>query len=324
MFNKISELTSTPKHLFYLFLGLGIAFTAIFSYPMSLVFQGKWELSQKIPLFDIPNYGPVDLRFYSICMLLGLISGYLLALKLAKIRGLADTVVDRLFVGLAFFGLVGARIFYVIFNWSDFFGEGDWTLAFQTYKGGLAIFGALLFGSIYMFWYCWRYKFNFWLFSDFVAPAVLLGQIIGRFGNFFNYESYGYPTKVLWKMYVPDSANVDFLSERYFHPTFLYEIIPNFILLLAILYFYDNLTKKHAGLVLALYLCGYGLIRFFVEIFRIDPLLLTFNGVPVFGDVPVRVSMAAAYLIFILGLCIWWVRRRVYVRYQTVTEIKLK
>ena len=338
MFSKLKSFNSTPRGLFYFFLTIGSVASLILSGPklnltkwpwelfwvgpMAQVFRGEWELNQKIPLFVVPNYGPVDLRFYALFVLLGLLAGYLLALSLAKIRGLADTVVDRLFVGLAFFGLIGARLFYVAFNWADF--NDNLILIFETYKGGLAVFGMLLFGAMYMYWYCWRYKFNFWLFCDFVAPGVLLGQIFGRFGNFFNYESYGYPTKVWWKMYVPDSANLEFLSSKFFHPTFLYEIIPNYILLLIILFNYHRLTNKHAGLVLAAYLCGYGFIRFFVEIFRVDPLLITLPSIPNVGAVDIRVSMAAAYFIFILGLVIWYHRRRVYVRYQTATEIKMK
>jgi phosphatidylglycerol---prolipoprotein diacylglyceryl transferase len=328
MFSKIYQLFfHTPEKIFNFLAIFGLVATLVLTYPIMLVFRGAgaeggWELSQKILLFTITDFGPIELRFYAVCIFLGLVCGYLLALALAKIRGLADTVVDRLFVGLAFFGLIGARLFYVLFNLDSF--QDNWIKILETYKGGLAIFGMLFFGAAYMGWYCWRYKFNFWLFGDFVAPAVLLGQIIGRFGNFFNYESYGIPTKVWWKMYVPDSANLDFIDEKYFHPTFLYEVIANYILLLLIMFNYTRLTKKHAGLVLAFYLVGYGLIRFFIEILRVDPLLLQIPSLPYLGQVDIRVSMVFAYLVFMLGLAIWFFRRRIYVQYQSITEIKLK
>jgi phosphatidylglycerol:prolipoprotein diacylglycerol transferase len=325
---------NSTKSLFLLFSSIGFYFTLIFFYPFKLIFSGEWELNQKIVLGDVTGFGAIELRFYAVTMLLGVIAGYLLCLKLAKIRGLADTVVDRLFVGLVVFGLIGARFFYVIFNFEDF--SDSFLSIFEIYKGGLAVFGMILAGVGYMVWYCSRYKFNFWLFADFVAPGVLLGQIIGRFGNFFNYESYGTPTKVWWGMHVPDSANLEFLTSRYFHPTFLYEIIPNFILFLFILRNYKKLTQKHAGLILGIYLIGYGVIRSFVEPFRIDPLVIslpdpikinldfitknTFN----FEIVDIRMSSVAAFVAFVIGVLIYNRRSKIYVKYQTVTEIKYK
>lgn len=312
----------STQSLFLLFSSIGLYATAIFAYPFKLIFSGEWELNQKVVLGDITGFGVIELRFYAVTMLFGVLSGYFLCLKLAKIRGLADTVVDRLFVGLVVFGLIGARFFYVIFNLQNF---SDGLLGiFEIYKGGLAVFGMLLAGGGYMMWYCNRYKFNFWLFADFVTPGVLLGQIIGRFGNFFNYESYGTPTKVWWGMHVPDSANLDYLTSRYFHPTFLYEIIPNFILFLYILRNYKKLTQKHAGLVLATYFIGYGAIRAMVEPFRVDPLLISLSNIPKIGELDIKVSFVAALLLVILGLFIRYKRSRVYVKYHTATEIKYK
>lgn len=320
-----SHLRADPdqtKAIYMMFSSFAIYGIILLYYPIKLVFSGEWELNQKISFGDIPGFGALDLRFYAVTMLLGVISGYFLCLKLAKIRGLADTVVDRLFVGMVVFGLIGARFFYVIFNLEDF---SDSLLSlFEIYRGGLAVFGMILAGVSYLIWYCWRYKFNFWLFADFIAPAVLLGQIIGRFGNFFNYESYGQPTKVWWGMHVPDSANLDFLTSRYFHPTFLYEIIGNYILFLFILKNYRKLTQKHAGLVLGIYCMGYGLIRSFIEPIRIDPLIFAIPKIGQFPELDLKVSLVSSILLSIAGVAIYIQRKKIYVKYQTVTEIKYK
>jgi len=314
--------TDNASNLFKLFCSIGFYSVLILYYPIHLVFSGEWELNQKFSLGEVSGFGLIEIRFYALTMLLGMIFGYHLSLKLAKIRGIADTVVDRLFVGLVVFGLLGARAFYILFNLDDF--SDNWLSVFEIYKGGLAVFGMIFAGVAYSVWYCWRYKFNFWLFSDFIVPGVLLGQILGRFGNFFNYESYGYPTKAWWAMHIPDSANLEFLTSRTFHPTFLYEIIPNFILLLIILKNYRNLTQKHAGLVLASYMIGYGFIRSLIEPLRVDPLLIQLNDFAISGELNIRVSLVSAILLAMGGIYIWIHRSKIYVKYQTITEIKFK
>ncbi|NJK70987.1 MAG: prolipoprotein diacylglyceryl transferase [Thermales bacterium] len=165
---------------------------------------------------------------------------------------------------------------------------------------------------------------------DFLTPSLLLGQVIGRFANFFNYESYGGPTSVFWKMYVPDSANFyENLNQKFFHPTFLYEIIPNFILLLVLLWNYRGLTKRKAGLVFGFYALGYGIIRFFVEFFRLDALVIE---LPKYFHWPIlsieiheiRVSQLAALFLMLVGLIVLKFRSEiVYIR-KSMIDLKVK
>lgn len=269
-----------PRTLAIILAILGSILSVVLYFLLREVFAGNWKINQQLELANIPQLkigdlvlplGQISLRFYSVCVLVGLLSGYAMTLYLAKFHYIAGTIIDRLLIGLVVFGILGARAFYVLFNLPNFVGNPV-NIITGLPQGGLAIFGALIAGIIYIWLYCDRFRFNLWEFLDFISPGLLLGQVLGRFGNFFNYEAYGQPTSVYWKMYVPDIANVADLNQKFFHPTFLYEIIPNFFLLIVLLFFYKNLTSRHAGLVFGLWAFFYGIIRTGSEFFRLDAL----------------------------------------------------
>lgn len=271
--------------------------------------------------------GDIAPRFYSICILLGVLAGYVMALYLASLNYVNGNVVDRLIVGLIVFSIIGARLFFVVFN-LDKFWDKPYAIVTELGQGGLAIFGALIASILYIALYCRRYKFNFFEFLDFLAPSVLIGQIIGRFGNFFNYEGYGPETSVFWKMFVPDSAGFyGDIGAKYFHPTFLYEIIPNCFLLIYLLYNYTDSTRKNSGFVFANYAMGYGLIRFGTEFFRLDslkimlPSFLQFDILKLFELKFVMVSQIGAIILFLIGYTIWKKRQKVIYIKKDMTEL---
>jgi phosphatidylglycerol:prolipoprotein diacylglycerol transferase len=341
-----------PRQLAGIFGVVGLVLTAILTFPISQVFAGEWKLKQSLTLienayFDFNAFGlgwlaswlsmeqimligDIDIRFYSILIVLGLLSGYILTVYLARLHYIANTIIDRLVIGLVIFGLIGARVFFVIFKW-EFFTDNPLLVITEIQRGGLAIFGMMLGSGAYLWLYCRQYRFKFYEMLDILAPGILLGQIIGRWGNFFNYEGYGPETNVNWKMYVPDSAiyyDVSFTA-RYFHPTFLYEIIPNFLLLLLLLWNYDKLTQKHAGRVFAMYAVGYGLIRFITELFRLDSLKLYLPEILVFklGDFGpfeyILVSQLMALLFIIIGVTVWMRRGKYLFLKKNLEELKI-
>jgi phosphatidylglycerol---prolipoprotein diacylglyceryl transferase len=288
-------------------------------FPIKEIFQGTAKLEQQIS-FTFPSffgflsgvYGPViNIRFYSICILVGVLAGYSLTLYLSKLYNIAGSVIDRLLLGVTVFGLIGARLFYVLFNLKIFILEPISILF--VWLGGLAIFGAILGSILYLFVYCNRFKFNFFEFLDFLTPGLLLGQIFGRFGNFFNYESYGPATSVYWKMYIPQTAKISSnVNQEYFHPTFLYEIVPNILLFIVLLWFFEKLTLRRSGLVFGIYCIFYGLIRFFTEFFRIDALLvyLPINfELWIFNFNTIYVSQVAAVTMLVIGFVIFQKRK---------------
>jgi phosphatidylglycerol---prolipoprotein diacylglyceryl transferase len=290
--------------------------------PVQTIFAGNAKLEQQlsIPLADgIPLISQfigksLNIRFYSICVLLGILSGYVLTLGIAKLHFIAATVIDRLLIGLVIFGLIGARMLYVLVNYRQF--VLDPISVFYSWLGGLAFFGALLAGLLYLVIYCNRFKFNIFEFLDVLTPGLLIGQIFGRFGNFFNYESYGGPTSVFWKMYIPETAKISSnINQDYFHPTFLYEIGPNTLLLVLLLWVYPQLTNKKSGVVFAMYCIGYGCIRAVTELFRLDALVVTlFN-------VDLRISQILSVALIITGIVILLVRNKVVYSKRTMIEI---
>jgi phosphatidylglycerol---prolipoprotein diacylglyceryl transferase len=322
----------TPRIISVFFLLTALTLSAVFSVPIIKIFQGEWILKQSIPfiptieldfLGNIP-IGPIDIRFYSICIMLAALAGFSLSLYLSKRHFLPDTLIDRLFIGVVVVGLIGSRIFYVIFNWQYYQAEPIKILYIN--EGGLAIFGALTAGLIYILLYCKKYNFNFYEFGDFIAPGLLLGQVIGRFGNIFNYEGFGPQTSVYWKFFVPKVSTGQYGLSKfdYFHPTFLYEIIPNFFLLFLLLFFYDKLTHKRAGIVLGLYCIGYGMIRFVTEFYRIDALKINLPTVIAnfLNTDQLLASQLAALILILTGTVIFLRRRKILYLDKTMEEVK--
>ena len=327
------EPTLKPRTLSLILAVFGLFFGIILYFLLKEVFSGNWKIHQQIEIINIQQIqlgslaipvGQISLRFYSVCILFGLFSGYAMTLYLAKFHYIAGTIIDRLLIGLIVFGILGARSFYVLFNWPNFAGNPT-TIFTGLAQGGLAIFGALIAGAIYIWLYCDRFRFNLWEFLDFIAPGLLLGQIFGRFGNFFNYEAYGPATSVYWKMYVPDIANISDINQKFFHPTFLYEIIPNFLLLIFLLFFYKNWTAKHAGIVFGFWAFFYGIIRTFTEFFRLDALQLPlpFSLTLPFYNLKIEallVSQISAFTLTILGLIVIFRRQNVLYLKKTMEE----
>jgi phosphatidylglycerol---prolipoprotein diacylglyceryl transferase len=296
----VKKFVLEPHHLAWI---LVLVFIAVFGLSfnwLQSVFRGDVILNQTIlnvkldylNLFGIKiPFTDFSIRFYSVFMLAAFASGYAVSLFLVKRSYLPNTLIDRLLVGIVLFGLLGARAFFVLFNLPNFFGNvsdlgsflGALGRTFLIYEGGLAISGGILACVGYLWWFSKKHKFSFYEITDLLVPGLLIGQVIGRIGNFFNYEAYGSPTNVYWKMFVPENAvnankyvyNGDLA--RYFHPTFMYEIIPNIIVLFVILLVYKKYTIRSSGIITAFYLICYGVIRSITELFRLDALKIPFK-----------------------------------------------
>jgi prolipoprotein diacylglyceryl transferase len=188
--------------------------------------------------------------------------GSLLVLKYTKKSGYKeDDIIDLILVVIPF-GIVGARLYYVIFNWSYY--AGDFLKIINIRGGGLAIHGAVIGGVLSGYIFCKIRKINFYELIDFAALALILGQAIGRWGNFTNGEAHGGITDLPWGIMV-DGQKV--------HPTFLYESIWNFMIFLLLIFLGKKLKKKN-GDIFAIYVGLYSIGRFFIEGMRTDSLML--------------------------------------------------
>ncbi len=254
------------------------------------------------------------IAYYGIVVTLGMICGYLIAEWQAKRTGQDPEIYIDFAIYAIIFSVIGARIYYVIFAWEEF---RDAPLqALNTRTGGLAIYGGVIAGVLTGIIYSKVKKINFWLLADTAIGGLLTGQIIGRWGNFFNREAFGTHTNGLLAMQLPwDEAKLHmstdsiqellpYVKDGYIlvHPTFLYESLWNLTILVLILAYTKH--KKFDGELFFLYLGGYGIGRFWIESLRTDQLLL--------WGTSIAVSQIVAFCMVIVAIvAIIYNRRRI-------------
>lgn len=240
--------------------------------------------------------------WYGILITCGMIFAVLYAVHIGKFEGISsDDMID-----LAFFiiicGVLGARLYYIIFKFDNYLvtdAGGFFKNLLQTLKnmisiweGGLAIYGGIIAGLITAYVFAHIKKIKFLKLFDILAPCVLIGQVIGRWGNFINMEAYGAETTLPWRMGILYSYadNGIWDIEKYVHPTFLYESLWNLTALVLLVIFYKK--KKFDGQYFCLYLIWYGLGRMMIEGLRTDSLML--------GNL--RISQAVGFVSLLLGI----------------------
>ena len=257
------------------------------------------------------SVGPLTIYWYGVCIVLGVTIATLVGVREAKRIGHKPEIyVDFLFYALIA-SLIGARLYYVIFMWDSYRHNPMRIFAFR--EGGLAIYGAVIASFITAIVYTRIKKLNFWSFADVCAPSLILGQAIGRWGNFFNREVFGHYTDSLLAIrYLADQVAlipptvmehlVEVNGVKYIQvqPAFLYESAWNFFVF-TIMMLYKRRKKQDGELVL-MYLFGYGLGRFFIEGIRTDQLMLFGTGIPV--------SQLMSALIMIISVTIYAIRRK--------------
>lgn len=233
-----------------------------------------------------------SIAYYGIVIVTGMIIAIWIAQREAKRTGQnPEQYLDLAMIGIAA-GILGARIYYVIFAW-DYYKD-DLLSIFNIRQGGLAIYGGIIGACIAVVIYSRKKKQNFSLLMDTASMSIVFGQIMGRWGNFFNREAFGDYTNNLFAMQLPVSAvraneitqkmwdhvvTVNGVEYIQVHPTFLYESLWNVGVLLFLFWFRKR--KKFNGEVFLMYLIGYGLGRIWIEGLRTDQLLLPVVGLPV-------------------------------------------
>ncbi len=231
-------------------------------------------LSIPSPEISFIDLGPVRIHFYALFILTGIALATFMADRTLTKRGAERGVFLDIALWAVPAGIIGGRFFHVVTHPRDYFYEGaDLLAVFRIWEGGLAIFGAITIGAIGAWWGARQVGLRFTAVADAVAPWVLVAQGIGRLGNYFNQELYGIPTTLPWGLEIPSTnpAYPNGLPDGLtFHPTFLYEMIWNFVGAAAILYLASKL-KLQWGNVFALYLIVYSFGRIWIESIRIDP-----------------------------------------------------
>ena len=264
------------------------------------------NLLNSIPSPDISYFelGPVRVHFYALFILLGIAVAVLIGGRRFKARGGESAMILDIALWAVPFGIVGGRFYHVITHWDFYFHQGaDLTKVFAIWEGGLAIYGALAFGTVGAYLGARTAGIKFLAFADAIAPGVLLAQAFGRLGNYFNNELFGLPTTLPWGLEISTSNDAypqGFPAGILFHPTFLYEMIWNTIGFAALILL-DRRLKLQWGQMFAAYLVVYSIGRAFIESIRIDPSEIYFG---------LRTNVWSAIFGMAVGIAIFvWSRR---------------
>lgn len=251
-----------------------------------------------------------EIAFYGCTMAAGILAGYLLAAKEAKRTGQnPDDYLDMLLYAV-FFALVGARLYYVIFKW-DYYGKNLLQIL-NLRQGGLAIYGGIIGAFTTVYFFAKKRKLSWLQMLDTACPGLAAGQVIGRWGNFFNREAFGDYTNGLFAMQLPVSAVrsgeitekmwehmevIDGIQFIQVHPTFLYEGLWNLGVILFLYWYRDR--KKFVGERVLWYVVLYGAGRFWIEALRTDQLLIPGIGFPISQLLGAILAISGLIMIFI-------------------------
>ena len=257
------------------------------------------------------NIGPIPIRFYGIIIIAGAIAAAFLAEREARRRGLNGELVWDALIWVLIAGIIGARIWHILTPPPSMQAQGITTLFYLTHpldaiwipNGGLGIPGAVIGGVLALYFFCRRHKLVFAVWLDIAAPALALGQAIGRWGNFVNQELYGAPTNLPWAVHIdPQNRLPAYQNQATYHPLFLYESIWNFANMALLLW----LGRRHAdklknGDLFLIYLLFYSVGRFFLEFLRLDASLL--------GGINANQTLMAVVALASGGFLLWRHRR---------------
>lgn len=229
----------------------------------------------------------LDIRWYGICITVGVLLGIILIYKRAPSYRLnAEKIIDVLLISIPA-GMVGARLYYVMFHWDNYAGDLGKILNFRT--GGLAIHGSLIFGITAAVICCHVWKLPITKLLDLAAPSIAFAQAIGRWGNYFNQEAHGGPTSLPWAIEV---------NGQMVHPTFLYESL--WCLIVGILLLLFARRQKFSGQIFLLYGILYSAERFLVEGLRTDSLMI--GGI-------LRTAQVVSVIVFVTFTALYFVLR---------------
>ncbi|AXF56284.1 prolipoprotein diacylglyceryl transferase [Salicibibacter kimchii] len=218
--------------------------------------------------------GALSIQWYGILIVLGAAIGYIIATREAKKHGYPDDLFADLLIWAIPISIISARLYYVIFQF-DYYAENPAQII-AIWEGGLAIHGGLIGAVITGIVFAKRRGYSFWKLADIAAPSIILGQAIGRWGNFMNQEAYGGEVSrgFLENLLLPDwIIDQMFIEGAYHHPTFLYESIWN-VLGFALLIFILRRMNLRRGNVFLAYVIWYSFGRFFIEGMRTDSLMI--------------------------------------------------
>jgi phosphatidylglycerol:prolipoprotein diacylglycerol transferase len=235
------------------------------------------------------TFGPINVYWYGLFIVTGILAALLVILKLAGYHKIdKNIIIDSAFY-LIIGGIIGARLFHILLE-LDYYVQNPQNII-KLWQGGLAIHGAIITGIVLIWQIAKKYKINFWLLTAIYTPGLAIAQSIGRWGNYFNQELFGKPTDLPWGIPIePANRILEYYNGNFFHPAFLYEFIGSLIIFIILIIFHNRLIKssqadmaqntdrepRYMNIVIA-YLLMYSVLRFSLEFIRIDPTPIFFG-----------------------------------------------
>jgi phosphatidylglycerol---prolipoprotein diacylglyceryl transferase len=262
----------------------GIVAAVLAAWLFIEAFSARLILSQSFSM------GGFEIRYYGLALGAAILAAYFTARGNSWRFGLGKEEVDRAAFWLVIAGMLGARAYFVLFELEYFLQNPGET--WQIRSGGLSIYGAIIAGLLFLTLWTRKRSYSPRQILDLAALALPLGQAIGRLGNFFNYEVYGRPTSIPWKMFVPEEFRVD-PAQAYYHPVFLYEGLVS----LAVFFVLLRLRgRAKPGAIALVYLLSYSAARFLLEPLRTDSVFIS----------GIRVDQAMSLLVFLAATLAYW------------------
>jgi phosphatidylglycerol---prolipoprotein diacylglyceryl transferase len=258
------------------------------------------------------TFGPINVYWYGLFIVTGILAALLVILKLAGYHKVdKNIIIDSAFY-LIIGGIIGGRIFHIFLE-LDYYLKNPLNI-FKLWQGGLAIHGAIIAGIILVWRVAKKHKINFWLLTAIYVPGLAIAQAIGRWGNYFNQELFGKPTDLPWGIPIePANRILEYYNSNFFHPAFLYESIGSLIIFIILIILHFRIIKnsktvitddsscnnKFMNIVLA-YLLMYSILRFSLEFIRIDPTPVLFGW---------RLPQITSFLIILLVMVILYYKK---------------
>ena len=226
-----------------------------------------------IPPNILLEIGPLTIRYYGLFLMLAILAAIFITIRISKWYKIKKDIILDLSIYLIIGGILGARIYDVFLELPYYLNNPQQII--QVWKGGLAIHGGLMGGFLALLFFIQKYKLSLIKITAIIIPGVALGQSIGRWGNWFNQELFGLPSKLAFAIPI-DLINrpIAYINETHFHPTFLYESVACFFLACLLFYlhwrWHKKITHKQEKIIISLYLSIYAFIRFMLEFIKVD------------------------------------------------------
>jgi phosphatidylglycerol:prolipoprotein diacylglycerol transferase len=244
--------------------------------------------------------GPLTLRYFGLCIVFGIIVGTWLTSRQLASRGYDGALALESLFFVVPLGVVGARLYYVATEYAEQYASNPRPSVLKIWEGGLGIYGGVASGFVGLLLFCRYRAISPLVFADAAAPGLVLGQAIGRWGDYFNQELFGRPSDLPWAIYIaPQNRPPQFADATSFHPTFLYEALWDVLVCLVLLWVARRFSERlKAGDIFVLYVMLYSAGRFLVETLRVEEAFPI--GGSIRGDLVVSGALALGFALLLL------------------------